>query len=47
MSNRLPVLAAEIRRAHADIQESAKTTAEHAIEAGHALIEANTNGPYY
>jgi Protein of unknown function (DUF3102) len=39
-SNRLPVLAAEIRRAHADLQEAAKTAAEHAITAGHALIEA-------
>jgi hypothetical protein len=39
-SNRLPVLAAEIRRAHADVQEAAKTAAEHAIRAGHALIEA-------
>jgi Protein of unknown function (DUF3102) len=38
--NRLPVLAAEIRRAHADVQEAAKTAAEHAITAGHALIEA-------
>lgn len=40
MSNRLPMLAAEIRRAHADVQEAAKTAAEHAIAAGHALIEA-------
>jgi hypothetical protein len=39
-SNRLPVLAAEIRRAHADVQEAAKTAAEKAIQAGHALIEA-------
>ena len=39
-SNHLPILAAEIRRAHADVQEAAKTAAEHAITAGHALIEA-------
>ncbi|MCF6100352.1 DUF3102 domain-containing protein [Mesorhizobium muleiense] len=39
-SNRLPVLAAEIRRAHADVQEAAKTAAQCAIDAGHALIEA-------
>jgi hypothetical protein len=39
-SNRLPVLAAEIRRAHADVQEAARTAAEHAITAGHALLEA-------
>ena len=40
MSNRLPVLAAEIRRAHADVQEAATTAAERAIDAGHALVEA-------
>jgi hypothetical protein len=40
MSNRLPILAAEIRKAHADIQDAAKTAAERAISAGHALIEA-------
>lgn len=39
-SNRLPTLAAEIRRAHADVQEAAKTAAERAIAAGHKLIEA-------
>jgi Protein of unknown function (DUF3102) len=39
-SNRLPILAAEIRRAHADVQEAARAAAEHAITAGHALIEA-------
>jgi hypothetical protein len=39
-SNRLPILAEEIRKAHADVQEAAKTAAERAIEAGHALIEA-------
>ena len=40
MSNRLPILAADIRRAHADVFAAAKTAAEHAITAGHALIEA-------
>lgn len=39
-SNRLPVLAAEIRRAHADVLDAVKTASERAIEAGHALIEA-------
>jgi hypothetical protein len=39
-SNRLPVLAAEIRRAHADVQDAAKTAAERAIDAGKALLEA-------
>jgi len=38
--NRLAVLAAEIRKAHADVQDAARTAAQHAIEAGHALIEA-------
>lgn len=42
MSNRLPVLTEEIRRAHADVQEADKTAAEHAIEAGHSLIEAKS-----
>ncbi len=37
MSNRLPVLAVEIRRAHADVQEAAKTAAERALAAGAAL----------
>jgi Protein of unknown function (DUF3102) len=41
-SNRLPILAAEIRCAHADVQEAAKTAAERAIAAGHALIEAKS-----
>ncbi len=39
-SNRLPILAAEIRCAHADVQGAAKTAAERAIAAGHALVEA-------
>jgi Protein of unknown function (DUF3102) len=40
LSNRLPVLATEIRKAHADVQDAAKTAAQRALEAGHALIEA-------
>jgi hypothetical protein len=40
MSNRLPVLAAEIRIAHAGVEAAAKTAAERAIEAGNALLEA-------
>ena len=39
-SNRLPILASEIRKAHADVQDAAKTAAQRAIDAGHALIEA-------
>ena len=38
--NRLPQLAAEIRKAHADVHGAAKTAAQRAIDAGHALIEA-------
>jgi len=38
--NRLPALAADIRKAHADVQGAAKTAAQRAIEAGHALMEA-------
>ena len=45
-SNRLPILAAEIRKAHADVQDAAKTAAERAIEAGHALIEAKALVPH-
>lgn len=40
LSNRLPVLAAEIKIAHAGVNSAAKVAAEHAIEAGRALIEA-------
>lgn len=40
MSNLLPVLAAEIRRAHADAQEAAKSATEHAIRCGKMLAEA-------
>lgn len=45
-SNRLPVLAAEIRRAHADVQDAARTAAERAIEAGERLIEAKELVPH-
>jgi hypothetical protein len=34
LSNRLPVLAAEIKIAHAGVKAAAKVAAEHAIEAG-------------
>jgi Protein of unknown function (DUF3102) len=39
-SNRLVVLAADIRAAHAGVLDAAKTAAERSIEAGRALIEA-------
>ena len=39
-SNRLPILADEIKRAHTGVMDAAKTAAERAIEAGNALIEA-------
>lgn len=39
-ANRLPILAAEIRQTHADVQEAAKTAAQRALDAGHALVEA-------
>jgi Protein of unknown function (DUF3102) len=38
--NRLAVLAADIRAAHAGVLDAAKTVAERAIDAGRALIEA-------
>jgi hypothetical protein len=41
-SNCLPVLAAEFRRAHADVQDAVKTAADRAITAGQALIEAKS-----
>ena len=41
-SNRLPVLAQEIKAAHEGVQDAARTAAERALEAGHALIEAKT-----
>ena len=40
MSNRLPVLAEDIRRAHDAAQTAATLAAGKAIEAGHALAEA-------
>jgi hypothetical protein len=42
MSNRLPILAAQIAAAHIGALDAAKTAAERAIEAGHALIEAKS-----
>jgi hypothetical protein len=45
-SNRLPVLCAEIRKAHADVQDAAKTAAQRAIDAGHLLIEAKELVPH-
>ena len=39
-SNRLPVLAAEIMRAHAEARRAAHMSLVHAIEAGEALLEA-------
>lgn len=42
MSNRLPVLAAEIRAAHAGVEDAVKTAAERAVGAGHALLEAKS-----
>ena len=40
MSNRLPILAAQIRQAHDDVGVAARTSADRAIDAGKALIEA-------
>jgi Protein of unknown function (DUF3102) len=40
LSNRLTVLTAEIRSAHAGVQAAAQVAAEHAITAGNGLIEA-------
>lgn len=42
MSNRLPILAADIRRAHIAAQNAAMLAAQKAIEAGQALIEAKS-----
>ena len=39
-SNRLPILAEEIKLAHSGVQDAAQTATERAIEAGHALTEA-------
>jgi hypothetical protein len=41
-SNRLPILAAEIRNAHGGVRKALKTAAECAVEAGRALIEAKS-----
>jgi hypothetical protein len=40
MSNRLPVLAEEVRRLHANAETAAGIVAKNAYECGHALIEA-------
>jgi Protein of unknown function (DUF3102) len=42
-SNRLPVLADEVRRTHAEARTAARFSAEKAIEAGHLLIEAKAS----
>lgn len=42
LSNRLPILAEEVKRAHAGVVDAAKTAAERAIEAGRALNEAKS-----
>jgi hypothetical protein len=42
MSNRLPVLAAEIKAAHQEAGKAARLAAERAIAAGHALVEAKS-----
>ena len=39
-SNRLPILAAEIKLAHLGVRDAARTAAQHAIDAGERLIEA-------
>jgi len=41
-SNRLPILAANIRAAHESVLDEAKTAAERAVEAGQALLEEKT-----
>ena len=43
LSNRLSVLAAEIKRTHVEGEAAATTAAELAMEAGTALLEANTS----
>ena len=40
MSNRLTVLAAEIRAAHEAVRQSGKTLAQRVVEAGERLLEA-------
>ena len=41
-SNRLPILAEEIKLAHLGVRDAARTAAQHAIDAGERLIEAKT-----
>ena len=41
-SNRLPILAAEIRAAHEGVEAAAKTRADRALDAGRALLEAKS-----
>lgn len=43
MSNRLPVLAADIRREHAAVGEAAARGLQHALAAGGGLIEARAS----
>jgi hypothetical protein len=45
-SNRLPILAQQIRDAHADIERGALALAERALAAGNALIEAKAAVPH-
>jgi Protein of unknown function (DUF3102) len=45
-SKRLPVLAAEIREAHAAVLASARTTGERAVRVGKLLIEAKATVPH-
>jgi len=42
-SNRLPILAAEIMRAHAEARQAAQMSIDKAMEAGEALIEAKSH----
>jgi hypothetical protein len=46
MSNRLPVLAAEIDREHQAAHRAARTAIEHAIECGRLLLEAKALIPH-
>jgi hypothetical protein len=42
-SNRLPILAAAIRAAQADVQRASKLSAEHAVDTGRLLAEAKAD----
>lgn len=42
MSNRLPALAADVAKSIADMDAAMLSSAQHAIDAGHALIEAKS-----